>query len=79
MPKESGYRNHTEKLINERLAYLEEDPDHRRMETKYKLQMEELIWHAEDELKCARNMAKYKVWEPLVKTPSETQWKWPVV
>lgn len=78
MPKESNYRRHTEKLLTERLAYLEEDADVTRMERKYKYQVEELIWHAEDELKCARAMAKYKVWEPLVKGAPENQWKWPV-
>lgn len=79
MPKEAGYRKHTERIINERLAIVAAEKNIEVVEEKLKTgTAEELIVQAENELVLARKMLEWKPWEPLVAQPPPNQWKWPV-
>jgi len=79
MPKEAGYRKHTEKVIQDRLAIVQTEKTVEGIETRIKQgQAEELIVHAENELVLARKMLDWKPWEPLTTQPPPNQWKWPV-
>ena len=79
MPKEAGYRKHTEKIINERLAIIAAEKNIEVVEERLKTgTAEELIVQAENELVLARKMLEWKPWEPLVAQPPPNQWKWPI-
>lgn len=79
MPQEAAYRKHTEKLVNQRMAIVKEEPDVARVESRIAGgQIEEMIVQAENELQLARKMLKWKPWEPLVGQAPPNQWKWPV-
>lgn len=77
MPKEAAYRKYTENIVNDRLKTITTAPDQLFIENKYKVQVEEMIYQANNEIVTARKMAEYKVWEPLEKKPPAGQWKWP--
>lgn len=77
MPKEAAYRKYTENIIKDRLKTIETAPDMLAVENKYKTQVEEMIYQANNEVVTARRMLDHKVWEPLVKKPPADQWKWP--
>ncbi|VDM00873.1 unnamed protein product [Schistocephalus solidus] len=75
MPSTASYRTHTEKLVTERLKMVETTPNISDLETKIDCgQIEEVIVQYE----LAKNMLKWKPWEPLVSEPPANQWKWPI-
>jgi len=79
MPEDSAYRKHTENIVKARQAAVEQELDVATLELKVNGgQAEELIQQARRELKLARNMLKWKPWEPLVQEAPENQWKWPL-
>ena len=79
MPDTSAYRQHTSKIVQERLAHVNSEPDVPTLEAKINSgQVEELILQAEKELMLARKMITWKPWEPLQTEPSANQWKWPM-
>ncbi|KFM71968.1 NADH dehydrogenase [ubiquinone] 1 alpha subcomplex subunit 5, partial [Stegodyphus mimosarum] len=79
IPEGAAYRQHTTKLVEERLALVTVEPDVRKLEDKINAgQVEELILHAERELMLARRMITWKPWEPLQTVPTSKQWKWPI-
>ncbi|BHF60977.1 ndufa5, NADH-ubiquinone oxidoreductase subunit [Sparganum proliferum] len=69
MPSTAFYRTHTEKLTPN-IADLEKKIDCG--------QIEEVIVQANREYELAKNMLKWKPWEPLVAEPPANQWKWPI-
>ncbi|KAL5969407.1 NADH dehydrogenase ubiquinone 1 alpha subcomplex subunit 5 [Taenia solium] len=79
MPETAAYRIHTEKLVNERLALVEKTPNISDLEKKIDCgQIEEVIIQARNEYELAKNMLKWKPWEPLVQEAPANQWKWPI-
>uniref|UniRef100_A0A0X3P4E6 NADH dehydrogenase [ubiquinone] 1 alpha subcomplex subunit 5 n=1 Tax=Schistocephalus solidus TaxID=70667 RepID=A0A0X3P4E6_SCHSO len=79
MPSTASYRTHTEKLVTERLKMVETTPNISDLETKIDCgQIEEVIVQANREYELAKNMLKWKPWEPLVSEPPANQWKWPI-
>jgi len=79
MPEDSAYRKHTENIIKARQSAVDQVKDVAALELKVNGgQAEELVQQARRELKLARNMLKWKPWEPLVQEAPETQWKWPL-
>jgi len=79
MPADAGYRRHTEKIINERLAIVNEEKTVEGIEKRINQGLvEEVIIQAENELVLARQFLQSKPWEPLVAEPPPNQWKWPV-
>ncbi|XP_054715505.1 NADH dehydrogenase [ubiquinone] 1 alpha subcomplex subunit 5-like [Uloborus diversus] len=79
IPKDAAYRQHTSKIVEERLAIVSSEPDIGKLEEKINCgQVEELILQAEKELMLARKMTSWKAWEPLQKEAPLNQWKWPI-
>lgn len=79
IPESSSYRQHTSKVVLERLAYVNSESDVLKLEQKINGgQVEELILQAEKELMLARKMVTWKPWEPLQYEPPPNQWKWPM-
>ncbi|CAL8098777.1 unnamed protein product [Calicophoron daubneyi] len=79
MPAESGYRKHTTAVVQARLNAVSTISDISKLEKTIDCgQIEEVIVQAEREYSLARNMLKWKPWEPLVDAPPPGQWKWPV-
>ncbi|GBM30340.1 NADH dehydrogenase [ubiquinone] 1 alpha subcomplex subunit 5 [Araneus ventricosus] len=79
IPKDSAYRVHTAKLVEERLAIVQTEPDVLKMEEKINGgQAEELILQAEKELTLARKMVSWKPWQPLETEAPPNLWKWPI-
>ncbi|RWS02596.1 hypothetical protein B4U79_08707 [Dinothrombium tinctorium] len=78
MPPDAAYRKYTEKIIDERLKVVQNEPDVEKIEKKIDCgQVEELIIQAENELRLARKMNEWKPWEPLCEQAPANQWKWP--
>ncbi|CAH0405218.1 unnamed protein product [Chilo suppressalis] len=78
MPENAVYRKHTEQIVRERAAVLQQTKDVSELEQKINCgQAEELIIQAENELNLARKMLTWKPWEPLVAKPPKGQWDWP--
>uniref|UniRef100_A0A0R3WNJ6 Complex I subunit B13 n=1 Tax=Hydatigena taeniaeformis TaxID=6205 RepID=A0A0R3WNJ6_HYDTA len=79
MPETAAYRIHTEKVVKERLALVEKTPNIPDLEKKIDCgQIEEVIIQAKNEYELAKNMLKWKPWEPLVQDAPPNQWKWPM-
>ncbi|VDL16656.1 unnamed protein product [Hymenolepis diminuta] len=79
MPETAAYRVHTEQLVNERLALVEKTPVVAELEKKIDCgQIEEVIAQANREHELAKNMLKWKPWEPLLQEAPPKQWKWPL-
>uniref|UniRef100_A0A5K3FZT7 NADH dehydrogenase [ubiquinone] 1 alpha subcomplex subunit 5 n=1 Tax=Mesocestoides corti TaxID=53468 RepID=A0A5K3FZT7_MESCO len=79
MPNTAAYRVHTEKLVNERLELIDKTSDVSELEKKIDCgQIEEVIAQAKNEYELAKNMLKWKPWEPLVGDAPVAQWKWPL-
>jgi len=79
MPETSTYRRHTENIVQARQAAVEQESSVASLELKVNGgQAEELIQQARKELKLARNMLKWKPWEPLAQEAPANQWKWPM-
>ncbi|KAG8190896.1 hypothetical protein JTE90_010321 [Oedothorax gibbosus] len=79
IPAESAYRQHTSKVVEERLALVTTEPDVAKLEAKISGgQVEELILQAEKELMLARKMITWKPWQPLQTEAPANQWKWPL-
>ncbi|THD19797.1 Mitochondrial NADH-ubuiquinone oxidoreductase 13 kDa-B subunit [Fasciola hepatica] len=79
MPENSGYRKHTSEIIQARLQAVSNISDIERLEKTIDCgQIEEVIVQAQREYDLARNMLKWKPWEPLVENAPANQWKWPV-
>nr|CUU97571.1 hypothetical transcript [Hymenolepis microstoma] len=79
MPETAAYRVHTEKLVSERLALVEKTPVIAELEKKIDCgQIEEVIVQANREYELAKNMLKWKPWEPLLQEAPPNQWKWPL-
>ncbi|EUB61609.1 NADH dehydrogenase [ubiquinone] 1 alpha subcomplex subunit [Echinococcus granulosus] len=79
MPETAAYRVHTEKVVSERLALVEKTPNVSDLEKKIDCgQIEEVIVQARNEYELAKNMLKWKPWEPLVQEAPPNQWKWPM-
>ncbi|GIY59333.1 NADH dehydrogenase 1 alpha subcomplex subunit 5 [Caerostris darwini] len=79
IPKDSAYRIHTSKLVEQRLAIVSTEPDVSKMEEKINAgQAEELILQAEKELMLVRKMITWKPWQQLETEAPPNQWKWPL-
>jgi len=79
MPEDAAYRKHTENIVKVRQAAVLEEPNVAALEAKINGgQVEEMIQQARRELKLARNMLKWKPWEPLQQEAAPNQWKWPL-
>jgi len=79
MPETSAYRRHTENIVKARQAAVEQETSVPGLELKVNGgQAEELIQQARKELKLARNMLKWKPWDPLAQEAPVGQWKWPL-
>lgn len=79
LPKDYKYRIATEQLIQERKNIVESAQDGDEIEKKIGAgQCEELLEHAQHELKLLETLKKYKPWEPLEEKPNADQWKWPL-
>lgn len=79
IPETSAYKQHTSKVLLERLAHVNSEPDVAQLEAKIGGgQAEELILQAEKELMLARKMVTWKAWEPLQNESPANQWKWPL-
>ncbi|XP_015919508.1 NADH dehydrogenase [ubiquinone] 1 alpha subcomplex subunit 5-like [Parasteatoda tepidariorum] len=79
IPKEAAYRQHTSKLVQERLALVTSEPDVAKLEEKINGgQVEELILQAEKELMLTRKMITWKPWQNLETEVPANQWKWPM-
>ncbi|XP_053984416.1 NADH dehydrogenase [ubiquinone] 1 alpha subcomplex subunit 5 [Hylaeus volcanicus] len=78
IPAQSAYRKHTEKLIKERSAIVNENSDVATIEKKIGCgQVEEIIQQAKNELNLAEKMVNWKPWESLIEEPPKHQWTWP--
>ena len=78
LPKDSGYRIATERIINERKHIVETTPNYEDVERKIGEGLcEELIEQAKMEVELVNTMLEHKPWEPLVEKPLPDQWKWP--
>ncbi|XP_078033937.1 NADH dehydrogenase (ubiquinone) subunit ND-13B [Augochlora pura] len=78
LPVESAYRRHTESIIKERNAIVQQNKDVATIEDKIGCgQVEELISQAKSELVLVRNMPTWRPWESLVEEPPMHQWTWP--
>lgn len=80
-PDESAYRRHTEAIVNQRLATVQEplNKDVGKLERALDSgQIEEVIMQADYELQLTRRMFQDRVWEPLVTEAPPNQWKWPI-
>lgn len=79
MPESATYRQATETLTKKRLQLVTSEPDVSQLEQKIGCgQIEEVIWQAKEELDLAKNMLRWRAWEPLVEQPPKNQWKWPI-
>ncbi|CAH8541119.1 unnamed protein product [Dicrocoelium dendriticum] len=79
MPEDSGYRKHTSAIVQSRLQAVSTISDISKLEKTIDCgQIEEVIIQANREYLLARNMLKWKPWEPLIETPPANQWKWPI-
>ncbi|KAL5112170.1 hypothetical protein TcWFU_005520 [Taenia crassiceps] len=79
MPETAAYRVHTEDLVSKRLNLVEQTSSISDLEKKINCgQIEEVIIQAKNEYELAKNMLKWKPWEPLVQDPPPNQWKWPI-
>jgi NADH dehydrogenase (ubiquinone) 1 alpha subcomplex subunit 5 len=80
VPDNAAYKQHTLKLVNERLNLVKTVKDPVELESKVEpgVQIEEAIRNAENELLLARKMVEWKPWEPLVGAAPKNQWKWPM-
>uniref|UniRef100_A0A6F9DMN0 NADH dehydrogenase [ubiquinone] 1 alpha subcomplex subunit 5 n=1 Tax=Phallusia mammillata TaxID=59560 RepID=A0A6F9DMN0_9ASCI len=78
MPASAGYRKFTEENIKQRLSAVNTTPDLNQLEEKLRPgQLEEAIELAKSELSLAKNLVRWKPWEPLISEPPEGQWEWP--
>lgn len=79
LPKDSGYRVQTEKVVKERKNIVASTPDPEELERKIGGGLcEELIVQARHEHELIQTMKEAKPWEPMVEKPNPDQWKWPV-
>lgn len=80
MPDQAGYKQHTKKIVDERLGLVKTVKDAQELEKRLSptLQIEEVIKEAENELFLSRKMLEWKPWEKLIAAAPENQWKWPV-
>lgn len=79
MPADYEYRRQTEKLINERLKYVDSTPDVDEVEKKINCgQIEEVIQQASNEMVLSTKFLVWKPWEPLIEEAPKDQWKWPI-
>jgi len=79
MPEDAAYRKHTENIIKARQAMVDQEKTVDGLELKVNCgQAEELVQQAKRELALARNMLKWKPWEPLAQEPPVNQWTWPL-
>ncbi|KAG7204197.1 hypothetical protein KM043_002032 [Ampulex compressa] len=78
LPKDYAYRNHTEKLVQERAHILQQNASVEVVEEKIGCgQIEEVIVQAKHEISLAENMQIWKPWEKLMKEAPPHQWTWP--
>uniref|UniRef100_A0A094ZK60 NADH dehydrogenase [ubiquinone] 1 alpha subcomplex subunit 5 n=1 Tax=Schistosoma haematobium TaxID=6185 RepID=A0A094ZK60_SCHHA len=79
MPEESSYRRHTNEIVQSRLNAVQKISDIPTLESTIDCgQIEEVIVQAQREYDLARNMLKWKPWEPLIEEAPRDQWKWPL-
>merc|ERR1712150_219214 len=79
MPEEAAYKKYTALTIQERLQFVNTEPNVEKLEQKINCgQAEELILQAENELRLARKMLHWRAWEPLIEEAPKNQWKWPI-
>jgi NADH dehydrogenase (ubiquinone) 1 alpha subcomplex subunit 5 len=79
MPDHSSYKQHTKKLVQDRLDLVNSVKDAQELEKKIDSgQIEEVIKQAENELILSRKMLDWKPWESLIGEAPKDQWKWPI-
>ncbi|KAA0194657.1 NADH dehydrogenase ubiquinone 1 alpha [Fasciolopsis buskii] len=79
MPEDCKYRKHTSEIVQARLQAVSTISNIKELEKKIDCgQIEEVIVQAQREYDLARNMLKWKPWEPLIENAPANQWKWPI-